>query len=166
MRPELPDYGTFPRWPADGDQWIHPDDMQLVLSLIPGNKIFRRDEFDGTFYHYRYGDIHFRLQPCMWLPLENEGIDIGDMVETKGLGLERELFIGTVTEAIYADEEGACMYRLTRGETIDDRLYVAHELQVLNNKTKLQIGTTEHPKPQWVEAYRGDYLEKTSEDLG
>ncbi len=24
---------------------------------------------------------------------------------------------------------------------------------------------TEHPKPQWVESYRGDYLEKTSEDL-
>ncbi len=29
--PVLPDYGTFPRTPANGAQWIHPDDDYLHL---------------------------------------------------------------------------------------------------------------------------------------
>ncbi len=163
MRPELPDYGTFPRWPGNGNEWIHPDDIEVVMDLIPGDKVFRRDQFDGTYYHYRYGDIRFRLQPCMWLPLENEGIDIGDLVETKGIGLERELYVGTVVDAIYSESEGACLYRLARQATTDDRLYTAHDLQVLTQKIQLHPGTTEHPKPHWVEGYRGDYLKPANE---
>ena len=156
MRPELPDYGTFPRWPDDGSAWIHPDDRAIVMQMIPGERIFRRDRWDGTFYYYSYGDSHFRLKPCMWLPLTNEGVDIGDLVETIGLGMERELFVGHVVDAIYSAEEGRCVYRLSRGRSIDDRLYGRDELQVLTDKTKLREGMTIHPKPQWVERFQDE----------
>ena len=35
MRPELPDYGTFPRWPAEGSDWIHPDDLSGERLHLP-----------------------------------------------------------------------------------------------------------------------------------
>ena len=155
MRPELPDYGTFPRWPAEGSDWIHPDDLETVMHLVPSERVFRREQFDGEFYHYRYGDIHFRLKPCMWLPLENEGVDIGDLVETTGLAMERELFIAHVSEALFAPDEGRCVYRLSRVELTDDRLYGCDEFRVLTDKTKLQLGDTLHPEPRWVEKFHG-----------
>jgi hypothetical protein len=158
MRPELPDYGTFPRWPADGTAWIHPDDRATVMHLIPGERVFRRERFDGTFYHYRYGDLRFRLKPCMWLPLSNEGIDIGDLVETIGLGMERELYVGTVAEAIYSESEGRCLYRLARAGSLDDRFYGREDLQVLTDKTKLREGTTIHPTPQWVASFQDEQV--------
>ena len=158
MRPELPDYGTFPRWPAEGSAWIHPDDRAIVMHLVPGERVFRRERFDGVFYHYRYGDTHFRLKPCMWLPLADEGVDMGDLVETIGLGLERELFIGHVTDALYLASEGRCAYRLSRAELVDDRLYGRDEFRVLTDKSKLRIGETVHPVPRWIEGFQDDEL--------
>jgi len=163
MRPELPDYGTFPRWPAEGSAWIHPDDRAVVMHLVPGERVFRRERFDGVFYYYRYGDTHFRLKPCMWLPLEDEGVDIGDLVETVGLGLERELFIAHVVDALYLASEGRCVYRLARAELVDDRLYGCDEFRVLTDKTKLQIGDTIHPVPRWVDEFQSE--ERSGERL-
>ncbi len=47
MRPELPDYGVFLRWPAAGTAWIHAEDRALVARWIPGNHVFRRESYDG-----------------------------------------------------------------------------------------------------------------------
>ncbi|MGV3484762.1 MAG: hypothetical protein ACO1RT_10120 [Planctomycetaceae bacterium] len=156
MRPELPDYGCFPRWPAEGSAWIHPDDRATVMHFIPGDRVFRRDRFDGVFYHYRYGEQRFRLKPCMWLPLAGEGVDIHDLVETVGLGMERDLFVATVVDAIFASDQGRCVYRLSRGGTIVDHLYGRDEFKVLTDKTKLRAGETIHPAPVWVQSYASE----------
>jgi hypothetical protein len=157
MRPELPDHGTFPRWPAEGTAWIHPEDRSIVMHLIPSDRIFKRERFDGTFYHYRYGDTRFRLKPCMWLPLADDGVDVGDLVETIGLGWERELFIATVNDALYSADEGRCVYRLVRvGAMEDDRVFGRDEFRVLSDKTKLREGTTKHPTPHWVEGFQNE----------
>ncbi len=160
MRPDLPDFGCFPRWPAEGSAWIHPDDRAIVLRLIPSDRIFRRERFDGVFYHYRYGEIRFRLKPCMWLTLSGEGVDVGDLIEIVGFGMERELFVATVVDAIYAAEEGRCVYRLSRAGVIDERLYGCEEFRVLTDKTKLRQGQTVHPTPQWVARFQDDAGER------
>ena len=37
-------HGVFFRWPAEGDfEWVHPDDRDLIQSMIPGSRIFCRD---------------------------------------------------------------------------------------------------------------------------
>lgn len=159
MRPELPDHGTFPRWPAEGTAWIHSDDRSVVMHLIPSDRIFKRERFDGTYYHYRYGETRFRLKPCMWLPLTDEGVDIGDLVETVGLGMERELFVGKVNDALYSAEEGRCVYRLSRpGAMEDERVFGREEFRVLTDKSKLREGMTEHPIPHWVEEYQNEEI--------
>jgi hypothetical protein len=154
MRPELPDYGAFLRWPGEGSAWMHPDDRAVVMRMIPSERVFRRERFDGIHYHFRYGDIRFRLKPCMWLPLEDEGIDIGDLVETVGLAMERELFVATVIDALFVAEEGRRVYRLARGSSVQDRLYGADELKVLTDKTKLRESGNVHPEPHWDESFR------------
>ena len=78
--PLLPDYGCIPRWPQEGQAFIHPDDVPIATRCFPSERVLRRDRFDGVYYHYSYGAIRFRLRPSMWLTVKPEGIDIGDVI--------------------------------------------------------------------------------------
>ena len=158
----FPQYGIFPRWPEDGQGWIHPDDVALVTRLIPSERILRRDSFDGTYYHYRYGDCRFRLRPCLWLPVKAEGIDIGDPVETIGLGLERERFVGVVAGMHYVRRKGRVLYRLRRAGKIVTRLYLREHLRLLADKERIRPSEYQHPAPGWNGAGANIPLEESS----
>ncbi len=130
VRPQFPDYGAFLSWPAEGHGWIHADDVSRVRQLIPSNRVFRRDAFDGLFYHYRYGHSTFRLRPCLWLPLSWEGFNIGDHVETIGLSLQRELFLARIVEMHYERYKNRIVYRLKRRSHTIPRNFTAHEIRL------------------------------------
>lgn len=147
--PQLPDYGCFPRWPADGQDWIHPDDVAIVRRCLPSERVVRRESFDGTYYHFSYGDVRFRLRPCLWLKVDAEGLDLGDCVETIGVGMERELFVAHVCGMHYVRRKGRILYRLRRGDRTVRRLYTADQLRLLDNKAKVRGGEIEHPVPRW-----------------
>lgn len=147
--PPLPDYGYFPRWPQDGDEFIHPDDRKIASSFIPGGRVLRREKFDGTYYHYRYGQTRLRLRPAMWRRIKHDGIDIGDQVETIGMVLERELFVATVWGMHYVARKGCILYRLRRGELAVPRLYSANNLRLLTHKERVGEPTYDHPPPKW-----------------
>ncbi|HBJ35551.1 MAG TPA: hypothetical protein DDZ51_12540 [Planctomycetaceae bacterium] len=166
--PVLPDYGVFLRSPADGSDWIHPDDHEIVDGMVPSKRVFCRFLYDGVFYHFRYGEIVFRLRPCLWLPIRGEGIDIGDRVETTGVGLSQELFVSEVTGMLFDDSAGEIGYQLAR-TPISGKLYNAQHLRLLSDKTKLRPGDTLHPTPQWNKAFRdaypsSEYLQPPTED--
>ncbi|MEM9369252.1 MAG: hypothetical protein AAGD07_24995 [Planctomycetota bacterium] len=144
----FPQYGLFPRWPDEGTAFIHPDDRFLVLRLIPSERVVRRDRYDGTYYHYRYGDHRFRLRPCLWLPIQPEGVDLLDQVETTGLGLEREHFVGQVMGMYYVRQKGRILYRLRRGGQVIRRLYPRDQIRLITEKQAVRPGTIEHPTPQ------------------
>ncbi|MCM2373202.1 hypothetical protein NB063_21535 [Rhodopirellula sp. ICT_H3.1] len=139
----------MPRWPENGQEFIHPEDVSLVSRLIPSERVLRRDSFDGAFYHYRYGDLSFRLRPCMWLPIQGEGLDIGDEVETVGLGMERDLFIGVINGMYYVRRKARILYRLRRGDQTLNKLFVQEHLRLLTNKQRVRQGEIEHPTPTW-----------------
>ena len=69
-----------------------------------------------VYYHYRYGAARFRLRPCMWRSVRSDGIDIGDMVETTGVGFERELFVAQVWGMHFVTRKGCILYRLRRSK--------------------------------------------------
>lgn len=168
IAPQLPDYGTFPRTPADGMDWIHPDDIAVVQGLIPSARVCRRFRFDDAYYHFSYGEIVFRLKPCMWLPVAFEGLDIGDRVETVGVGMQRELFVSVISDMVYHPGERRIGYRLS-GELRDDRMYHADQLRLLSDKTQLRPADAEYPPPTWnAEARRAyppkDYLQLPPEN--
>jgi hypothetical protein len=147
--PPLPDYGCIPRWPEDGDHFIHPDDLAIAQRCLPSWRVLRRERFDGTFYHYCYGRLRFRLRPVMWLKVRSEGIDIGDEVETVGMSLERELFVATVWGMHWVSRKGCILYRLQRGELAEPRLYRAKDFRLLKSKAQVGERMFDYRAPRW-----------------
>ena len=78
-------YGVFLRWPEDGEDWVHPLDIGVARHLLPGNRIFRREQWNSDYYQYHYGKLSFRAKPKLWMLLEHEGFDIDDFVEVKSM---------------------------------------------------------------------------------
>ena len=148
--PILPDYGCIFRWPQDGVEFIHPDDREVALRCFPSERVFRREEFDGEYYHYRYGEVTFRLKPVMWLKVKEEGFDIGDQVETVGLGLERDRFVAQIWGIYYLRRKGRLVYRLRRGDQEIPQLYTSDEIKQLTDKSKVDPREGIHPPPRWV----------------
>lgn len=147
--PQFPQYGCFPRISENGDDWIHPDDRSLVSKLIPSERLVRRESFDGTYYTYRYGNQSFRLKPVLWLPVRDEGLEIGDAVETIGQGMERELFVGQIWGAYYIRRKAKILYRLKRAGNPVPGLYPADALRLLDDKQHVRPSTVVHPQPTW-----------------
>tara|TARA_R110002049_G_scaffold72490_6_gene187368 strand:- start:49713 stop:50201 length:489 start_codon:yes stop_codon:yes gene_type:complete len=158
LSPPLPDYGCIARWPQDGQGFIHPDDVAIANKLIPSERILRRDHFDGTYYHVRYGRFRVRLKPCLWLPVTDEGIDIGDQVETIGVGMERELFVAEVAGMYYVRRKGRILYRLAKNGKLVPRLYLHEQMRLLTDKSKLSPSDVEYPTPKDISKNKGTRL--------
>lgn len=147
--PVLPDYGCILRWPSEDAEFIHPEDQEVALRCFPSERVFRREKFDGEYYHYCYGQVTFRLRPVMWYKVRDDGIDVGDQVETIGIGLERDRFVAQVWGVYYIRRKGRIVYRLKRGDQEVPRLYTADELRVLTDKSKVESREEIYPAPQW-----------------
>ncbi len=78
-----PLFGVFVRWPEDGEDWIHPLDIGIARHLLPGNRVFRRVDYDADYYRFIYGELSFRARPRMWILIENEGFEVGDSIEIR-----------------------------------------------------------------------------------
>ena len=46
-----------------GDKDCHPEDVVIARRCFPSERVFRRDLFDGVYYHFTYGRTRFRLRP-------------------------------------------------------------------------------------------------------
>ena len=160
--PPLPDYGCFERWPENGQSFVHPDDVSTALRLVPSSRVLRRFHFDGTFYHYAYGRIQFRLRPTMWSKIEPEGFDIGDQIQTTGLGLERDRFVALIWGMYYVRRKGCILYRLRRAERIVPKLFSGSQIRLLSDKATVRPGNTVYPQPRWDGS--GDTLRDSSLD--
>ena len=80
-RPHLPDWGVYLRAPADGNAWVHPEDLQLAQTLIPSRRVFKRVRWDGEFYHLHYGPHQLRVRPTMWRRTPDVDLEVNQLVE-------------------------------------------------------------------------------------
>jgi hypothetical protein len=85
----------------------------------------------------------------MWQKVSPDGIDMGDQVETIGVGLEREQFVGEVIGMYYVARKGCILYRLRRGDSIAPQLFAQKHLRQLTDKSTIRPGEIGHPSPQW-----------------
>ena len=99
--PELPDCGVYLFWPEEGTDWIHPDDLSIVQGWIPSPRVFRRHSYDGVYYRLQYGVDVLRVKPTLWLKVTDEGFWVGDQVEVRGLLMDREPCIATISEMTF-----------------------------------------------------------------
>jgi hypothetical protein len=115
----LPKHGVFFRWPDQGDfEWVHPDDRGLIQSMIPGSRIFCRDQCDDPadrskgYYAIQYGGITIRVKPAMWLHVDHEGYQVGDRIEVKSKHGKHTPVIGNIHEIEYDPIARRTTYRI------------------------------------------------------
>jgi hypothetical protein len=124
-----PKYGYFPRWPEDGNDWIHPEDVATARAMIPSGRIFRRESAMGAYAVLHYGDAAIRVRPALWQEVEPEGLNIGDWVEVISRGMLNEPHTGTIREMLWVEEEQAIRYQISSGGRPIERLYAPEDLQ-------------------------------------
>ncbi len=97
-------YGVCLWWSDELPCFVHPDDQGLVDQLVPGNRVFKKQECPNFadrelgYAQLSYGDQVFRALPAIWFPLAFEGYEIGDRVEIKSRLGKHQAMICTIRE--------------------------------------------------------------------
>lgn len=126
---ETAKYGYYPWWPEDGDDWVHPEDVELARSLIPSPRVFRCDGQRGDFILLHYGDLRLRVRRTLWRELKWQGFDIGDMVEVRTRGMTNEHRTGVIREMLWDDHAGVMQYKLAEAGDPVDKLFTSADLK-------------------------------------
>lgn len=124
-----PKYGFFPWWPEEGEEWIHPDDVQLARQWIPGNRVLRRDGEQGPYILLHYGDQRLRVLRTLWKELAGEGFDVGDMVEIRTRGMQNEHRTGSIREMLWDDNAETIHYQIDEAGIPVETLYTVDDLK-------------------------------------
>jgi len=124
-----PKYGYFSRWPEEGDDWLHPDDVAAARALIPSGRIFRRQGREGEYGRMHYGDVTLRVRPTLWQEVAPEGFEIGDWVEVRTRGLANEPRTGTIAEVMWDDHAGGIRYQIVENGQRIETSYTRDDLK-------------------------------------
>jgi hypothetical protein len=131
----LPKHG-FCLWPEDGEDWIHPNDLELARSLIPSKRIFRKVVCPDPilrelgYVEYSYGDQAFRGLPTLWHEVNSDGYEIGDTVELKsGYGKLRPI-IADISEMYWNRHELVIEYKLVKNGVPQPNRYQSSQFRL------------------------------------
>ncbi len=123
------DYVTFPRWPEDGCDWIHPDDAHIAKRLLPGGRVFVHQKTDSEFQLYEYGDESFRALRRMQKRVDGDGLLVGDRVEIRSRLGRRRPQIATICDMIWDSYHERIDYRIRYRQSSSRLPYASDEFQ-------------------------------------
>lgn len=126
-----PKHGHFPWWPEDSDSWVHPEDVATARAMIPSPRVWRRDgETSAGLVVMRYGEARIRVRRTLWITVEWEGYDLGDLVEVRPRGMTNEPHTGAIREMHWDTHQGRLRYQLTLADgTPLERWFEAADLK-------------------------------------
>jgi hypothetical protein len=124
-----PKYGYYPWWPENGDDWIHPEDVELARQWIPSPRVFRRDGEQGEFVVLHYGDIRLRVRRTLWQEVASDGYEIGDWVEVLSRGFKNTPRTATVNEITWDSNARALRYQVMENDKLIPNQYEADDLR-------------------------------------
>jgi hypothetical protein len=124
-----PKYGCFPWWPEDGDDWIHPEDVAIARSMIPSNRVFRRDGARGDYLLMYYGGTTLRVKRTLWQEVPAADFQIGDWVEVLSRGMRNEPRTGTIREVLWDQRSREVRYQIAENDVPIADLYGPDDLQ-------------------------------------
>jgi hypothetical protein len=124
-----PKYGYYPWWPENGDDWIHPEDVALVRTLIPSDRVFRRDGAKGPYIVLHYGELRIRVVRSLWQEIGGEGYEIGDWVEVLSRGQLNTPRTGTIREVHWDRAARARKYQIFENDQPISTWYYAEDLR-------------------------------------
>ena len=122
------EYVTFPRWPIDGVDWLHPDDIDAARELIPGNRVLLRLRLpDAVSDAFQYGDLSFRAKPALQFGVRGDGLIVGDRVEVRSRMGRRRAIIGTICQMFWSEARKCVEYHIRHRELESEASYVADD---------------------------------------
>ena len=124
-----PRYGYYPWWPENGNDWLHPEDVELARQMIPSMRIFRRDDSQGEYVHLQYKEVHLRVLRTLWQEIAWEGFDLGDWVEVLSRGRRNTPRTGTIREMQWDTKARAIRYQVMENDQPIAKLYAAEDLR-------------------------------------
>lgn len=161
--PALPDYGIYHVWPEQGLDAFHPDDRDKIDGWIPSDYVFERFDYDGEYYHVRYGDrVTLRIKPTLWLEIPDEGLRLGDQVEVLSNNMQNDAMVANIAEMRFSQVHNAIEYKLEQSHMQIDKEYLAHEFVRLTQRERLRPPDTQAPIPKFLGRPDLDGLESDS----
>ena len=124
-----PRYGYYPWWPEDGDDWLHPEDVELAREWIPSPRVFRREGEQGEFVVLHYGDQQLRVRRTLWQEVRGEGFEIGDWVEVLSRGHRNTPRTGIIRERLYDTHDRCLLYQIWENDQPIPKRYRAEDLR-------------------------------------
>ena len=135
--PPLPDllrpprYGVYLWWPEKGLDWVHPADAELATTMIPGKRVFCRQDGQAPYSLLRYGQQPIRVKPTMWYEVESDGYDLGDLVEVKSKMGELKPRVATIADMLWNRHKRKIDYFLHSAGRRLIRSYRGDDLQLV-----------------------------------
>lgn len=127
---QLPDkFGCYLRWPENGTDWIHPEDVATCTRLIPSNRVFQKQVSDRQYNLLVYGPDSIRVRPTLWLEVETDGYRIGDRVEIRSRMGRRRPAIAKIEEVLFNAKQRQIKYVLSVNENRLLECYRFDEIQ-------------------------------------
>ena len=124
-----PKYGYFPWWPEDGDEWVHPEDVATARSMIPSERVFRRDGASGPYLVMHYRELRLRVRRTLWQEIARPRFEIGDWVEVLTRGQTNAPRTGTIRDILWDEHAQEVRYQISEaGRPIEQR-YSDRDLQ-------------------------------------
>jgi hypothetical protein len=148
-----PKYGYYPRWPENGNAWVHPEDVEQARQLIPSERIFRRDGQTDDFVVLHYGEVRLRVRPALWIEVPGEGFEIGDWVEVLSRGMKNMPRTGIIREMLWDERAEGIKYQIQEAEQLVPDFFARGDLRHVEP-------TPDLPKAQEVR------IEATDDDGG
>ena len=124
-----PKYGLYPWWPEDGDDWLHPEDVELARAMIPSPRVFRRDGQQGPFVVLHYGDVRLRVKRTLWQEVPGEGYELGDWVEVLSRGQRNTPRTGVIREMTWEPRSRSLRYQIFENDQPIPKEYSAQDLR-------------------------------------
>ncbi len=124
-----PAHGVYLRWPLDGCDWIHPEDVEIAVTMIPSRRVFLREDFDDQYVLLTYGQARIRVRPTMWTEVQSDGYEVGDQVEIRSQLGKREPAIATIEEIFWNRDSQSIEYHLHSGDRELRSPYTVDEFQ-------------------------------------
>jgi hypothetical protein len=147
----VPKYGYYPRWPEDGDDWLHPEDVALARSQFPSQRIWRRDGKAGALHVIRYGPLSLRVRSALWIEVARPDFEIGDWVEVRTRLMRNEPHTGRVTEVMWDDHQSCIVYHIQENDRPIPSVYTADDLTPVEPIVPPQHSRIESDTPEATE---------------
>lgn len=143
-----PRYGYYPQWPQDGDDWLHPEDVELARRSLPSPRIWRREGQSGVFHIIRYGDQTLRVKPALWQESPAPAYQIGDWVEVRTRMMKNTAHTGRVVEVMWDDYQSQITYHIQEQDNPIPNAYTADDLKPVEPTIEPQFSRIESDTPE------------------